>query len=47
VLVIGAGPIGLSAIEFSRLSGAKTIVMDVNEARLDLFVSACGSPTPS
>jgi len=35
VLVIGAGPIGLSAIEFSRLSGAKTIVMDVNEARLD------------
>src|SRR5665213_1249948 len=24
VLVIGAGPIGLSAIEFSRLSGAKT-----------------------
>jgi 2-desacetyl-2-hydroxyethyl bacteriochlorophyllide A dehydrogenase len=35
VLVIGAGPIGLSAIEFSRLSGAKTIVMDMNEARLD------------
>jgi 2-desacetyl-2-hydroxyethyl bacteriochlorophyllide A dehydrogenase len=34
VLVIGAGPIGLSVIEFSRLSGAKTIVMDVNEARL-------------
>ena len=26
VLIIGAGPIGLSAIEFSRLSGAKTIV---------------------
>jgi 2-desacetyl-2-hydroxyethyl bacteriochlorophyllide A dehydrogenase len=35
VLIIGAGPIGLSAIEFSRLSGAKTIVMDVNKARLD------------
>jgi alcohol dehydrogenase len=35
VLVIGAGPIGLSAVEFSRLSGARTIVMDVNEARLD------------
>jgi alcohol dehydrogenase len=35
VLVIGAGPIGLSAIEFSRVSGAKTIVMDMNEARLD------------
>ncbi len=39
VLVIGAGPIGLSVSEFSRLSGAKTIVMDVNEARLD-FVRA-------
>ncbi|MDB6023618.1 MAG: Alcohol dehydrogenase GroES domain protein [Pedosphaera sp.] len=35
VLVIGAGPIGLSVIEFARLSGAKTIVMDMNEARLD------------
>src|SRR5207249_2253339 len=34
VLVIGAGPIGLSVIEFSRLSGAKTIVMDINEGRL-------------
>jgi alcohol dehydrogenase len=34
VLIIGAGPIGLSAVEFSRLSGAKTIVMDTNEARL-------------
>jgi alcohol dehydrogenase len=35
VLVIGAGPIGLSVIEFSRLSGAKTIVMDMNQGRLD------------
>lgn len=35
VLVIGAGPIGLSVIEFARLSGAKTIVMDMNEQRLD------------
>ena len=34
VLVIGAGPIGLSAIEFARLSGAKTIVMDMVESRL-------------
>jgi 2-desacetyl-2-hydroxyethyl bacteriochlorophyllide A dehydrogenase len=34
VLVIGAGPIGLSVIEFARLSGAKTIVMDMNEQRL-------------
>ena len=34
VLVIGAGPIGLSAVEFARLSGARTIVMDTNAARL-------------
>lgn len=34
VLVIGAGPIGLSAIEFAKLSGAKTIVMDTVESRL-------------
>ncbi|MGL6095705.1 MAG: zinc-binding alcohol dehydrogenase family protein [Fimbriiglobus sp.] len=34
VLVIGAGPIGLSVIEFAKLSGAQTVVLDVNEARL-------------
>ncbi len=34
VVVIGAGPIGLSAIMFAKLSGAKTIVIDVNEQRL-------------
>jgi len=34
VLVVGAGPIGLSAIEFARLSGARTIVTDMNEQRL-------------
>lgn len=34
VLVIGAGPIGLSAIEFAKLSGSKTIVMDTNANRL-------------
>jgi 2-desacetyl-2-hydroxyethyl bacteriochlorophyllide A dehydrogenase len=34
ILVIGAGPIGLSAIEFARLSGARTVVMDMNEQRL-------------
>ncbi len=35
VLVIGAGPIGLSAIEFAKISGARTIVMDTNAARLE------------
>jgi alcohol dehydrogenase len=34
LLVIGAGPIGLSVIEFARLSGARTIVMDMNADRL-------------
>jgi alcohol dehydrogenase len=34
VLVIGAGPIGLSAIEFVKVAGATCIVMDMNEARL-------------
>lgn len=34
VLVIGAGPIGLSAMVFAKLSGSKTVVMDVNQQRL-------------
>jgi 2-desacetyl-2-hydroxyethyl bacteriochlorophyllide A dehydrogenase len=34
VLVIGAGPIGLGAIQFARISGAKVIALDVNEKRL-------------
>ncbi|MFM8434155.1 MAG: zinc-binding alcohol dehydrogenase family protein [Planctomycetia bacterium] len=34
VLVIGAGPIGLSAVEFAKLSGARVIVMDMADSRL-------------
>lgn len=34
VLVIGAGPIGLSVIEFAKLTGARVVVMDINESRL-------------
>ena len=34
VLVIGAGPIGLSVIQFALISGAKLAVMDVAESRL-------------
>lgn len=34
VFVIGAGPIGLSVIEFAKLAGARVIVMDLNEGRL-------------
>lgn len=33
-LVIGAGPIGLSAIQFAKVAGAKLIVLDVDENRL-------------
>lgn len=44
VLVIGAGPIGLSAIEFVKLSGARTIVMDTNAARLEFVRSAMKVP---
>jgi alcohol dehydrogenase len=42
VLVVGAGPIGLSAIEFVRLSGATCIVMDLNEQRLEFCRSRMG-----
>jgi alcohol dehydrogenase len=35
VLIIGAGPIGLSTIEFVKLSGARTIVLDLVQSRLD------------
>src|SRR5215475_4764265 len=34
-LIIGAGPIGLATLEFVKLTGAKTIVLDMNEARLE------------
>ncbi len=44
VLVIGAGPIGLSVIEFARLSGARTIVMDMNAARLAFVREKIGVP---
>jgi alcohol dehydrogenase len=35
VLVIGAGPIGLSVIEFVKLSSANCLVLDLNAQRLD------------
>jgi 2-desacetyl-2-hydroxyethyl bacteriochlorophyllide A dehydrogenase len=42
VLVIGAGPIGLGTMEFARIAGAKLVVMDVNEDRLQFCRSALG-----
>jgi len=44
VLIIGAGPIGLSAIEFVKVAGATCIVMDVNEARLKFCRERLGVP---
>lgn len=42
VLVIGAGPIGLSAVEFAKLSGARVIVMDTAAPRLDFVRTRMG-----
>ena len=42
VLVIGAGPIGLSVVEFAKLSGARVIVMDRVAARLDFVRTRMG-----
>ena len=34
-LIIGAGPIGLSVLEFNRLTGATITIMDMSEERLE------------
>jgi alcohol dehydrogenase len=44
ILVIGAGPIGLSVIEFVKLSGATCIVLDLNERRLEFCRARMGVP---
>ncbi len=44
VLVVGAGPIGLSAIEFARLAGARVIVIDRVAARLEFVRARLGIP---
>jgi 2-desacetyl-2-hydroxyethyl bacteriochlorophyllide A dehydrogenase len=44
LLVIGAGPIGLAVIEFAKLSGARTIVMDLNAQRLEFVRTRMGVP---
>jgi alcohol dehydrogenase len=33
VLIIGAGPIGLTVLEFARLAGAQVSIFELNEAR--------------
>lgn len=42
VLVIGAGPIGLTVIEFAKLAGLRVIVMDMNASRLEFVRDKMG-----
>jgi 2-desacetyl-2-hydroxyethyl bacteriochlorophyllide A dehydrogenase len=42
VLVMGAGPIGLGTIEMAKIAGAKVIVLDVNEHRLQFCTTQLG-----
>lgn len=42
VLILGAGPIGLGVIAFAKNAGAKIIVLDINEYRLNFCKSALG-----
>jgi len=42
VLVIGAGPIGLSVVEFLKVAKAEITVMDMNETRLAFCQSPMG-----
>jgi alcohol dehydrogenase len=41
-LIIGAGPIGLATLEFVKLSGARVIVLDMNQDRLDFCKRVMG-----
>lgn len=42
VLVIGAGPIGLATMQFAKVLGARTVVMDINQDRLNFSVEKMG-----
>ena len=42
-LIIGAGPIGLATLEFVKLSGARSIVLDMNDQRLDFCRQTMGA----
>lgn len=44
ILIIGAGPIGLSALEFVKLSGARPIVADISDSRLAFVRNTMGVP---
>lgn len=42
VLIVGVGPIGLSALEFVKLSGARPIIMDISQTRLEFVRQRMG-----
>ena len=42
-LVIGAGPIGLAVVQFVIAAGARVIVLDINEARLEFCQRQLGA----
>jgi len=42
VLVMGAGPIGMGTMEFSRIVGGNVIAMDINEDRLNFCKEKLG-----
>ena len=42
LLVVGAGPIGLSVVEFAKLAGARITVLDMNPQRLDFCKNVMG-----
>jgi alcohol dehydrogenase len=44
VLIIGAGPIGLATLEFTRLTGARVTMMDMVESRLEFCKQTYGVP---
>ncbi|KAG4069272.1 hypothetical protein HA402_012125 [Bradysia odoriphaga] len=44
VLVMGAGPIGLAAMEFARIAGAQVIATDIQDARLQFAHEVLGIP---
>ncbi|MCA9198661.1 MAG: zinc-binding alcohol dehydrogenase family protein [Planctomycetales bacterium] len=44
LLVVGAGPIGLSVIEFAKLANVQLIVMDMNSQRLQFCRDTMGAP---
>ncbi len=43
VLVFGAGPIGLTVIQFAKAAGAKVTVVDINQQRLDFAAKYLGA----